>query len=398
MHVVAIIAAGGRGARLGAAVPKQLLTLGGRTILQRSFEAFERHDLVNEIVISVSPDMAAAPPDCLRASRKPVQIVAGGERRQDSVSNAFDRVPPRADIVVVHDAARPFVTQALISRVIDAASEAGAAVAAVRARDTVKEAVAASGEGAPVSGRTLTRDRIFLAQTPQAFRRQVLADAIALGRQGLDATDEAALVERTGHPVRLVEGEPWNIKITTIDDLRMARGFVQGEVRDMGLPRIGTGYDLHRVVDGRPLVLGGVEIPHSAGLAGHSDADALSHAITDAILGAAGAGDIGRHFPDTDVRWAGASSLDLLRRAALIVRQAGFVVANVDAVVIAERPRLAPHIAGMCDRLAQAMGIDASRVSVKGKTNEGVGELGRNEAIAVYAVALVAKAAASDEP
>ena len=397
MHIVAILAAGGRGTRLGAGTPKQLLTLGGRTILQWSVEALERHDRVNEIVVAVPPEIAANPPECLRASRKPVQIVAGGERRQDSVSNAFDRVPAHADIVIVHDAARPFASEALISRVIDAAGESGAAVAAVQARDTVKEAAAGAGEGAVVSGRTLARDRIFLAQTPQAFRREWLADAVALSRQGWEATDEGALVERTGRPVRLVEGEPGNIKITTVDDLRMARGFVQREGQGMGVLRIGTGYDLHRLAAGRRLVLGGVEIPHAAGLAGHSDADVLSHAVIDAILGAAGAGDIGRHFPDTDARWAGASSLDLLRRAAAIVQQAGFAVVNVDAVVIAERPRLAPHVADMSQRVAQAIGIEASCVSIKGKTNEGVGELGRGEAIAVHAVALVAGTAPGHE-
>jgi 2-C-methyl-D-erythritol 2,4-cyclodiphosphate synthase len=192
--------------------------------------------------------------------------------------------------------------------------------------------------------------------------------------------------------VRLVEGEPGNIKITTPDDLRLARRWVERDSPAAGLLRVGTGYDLHRLAPGRPLVLGGVEIPHAAGLAGHSDADALSHAIIDAVLGAAAAGDIGRHFPDTDPQWAGASSLDLLRRAAGMVREAGFTIVNVDAVVVAERPKLAPHVAAMCERLARAMGIEASSVSVKGKTNEGLGEIGRGEAVAVHAVALVAGA------
>jgi 2C-methyl-D-erythritol 2,4-cyclodiphosphate synthase len=237
--------------------------------------------------------------------------------------------------VLVHDAARPFASPALVSRVIEAAAETGAAIAAVAARDTVKEA-AERTDGGVMSGRTLPRDRIFLAQTPQAFRREWLADAIALGRQGVEATDEAALVEQGGRPVRLVEGEPGNIKITTPDDLRLARRWVERDGPAAGLLRVGTGYDLHRLAPGRPLVLGGVEIPHAAGLAGHSDADALSHAIIDAVLGAAAAGDIGRHFPDTDPQWAGASSLDLLRRAAGMVREAGFTIVNVDAVVVAE--------------------------------------------------------------
>ena len=389
MHIVAILAAGGRGTRLGAGTPKQLLTLGGRTILQWSVEALERHDRVNEIVVAVPPEIAANPPECLRASRKPVQIVAGGERRQDSVSNAFDRVPARADVVIVHDAARPFASHALISRVIDAAGESGAAVAAVRARDTVKEAAAGAGEGAVVSGRTLARDRIFLAQTPQAFRREWLADAVALSRQGWEATDEGALVERTGRPVRLVEGEPGNIKITTVDDLRMARGFVQREGQGMGVLRIGTGYDLHRLAAGRGLVLGGVEIPHSHGLLGHSDADALCHAITDALFGAAALGDIGHHFPDTDAHFQGADSLALLAEAARRVRAAGFEIGNVDSTVIAQAPRLAPHIPAMRQRLALALVLAVDQVNVKAKTAEKMGPVGRGEAIEARAVCLL---------
>ena len=394
MYVVAILAAAGRGTRLGGAVPKPLLAIGGRSILQRSFEALDQHDRVQEIVVAVSAELAAAPPAYLRTARKPVQVVAGGVRRQDSVANAFDRVPARADIVVVHDAARPFASGALISRVIDAAGESGAAVAAVRVSDTVKESAAAAGQGderAPLVGRTLPRDRIFLAQTPQAFKHHVLAAAIALGRKGLDATDEAALAESAGYPVQLVEGEARNVKITTLEDVHVAQRLVQDEAREGGTLRIGTGYDLHRLVEGRALVLGGVAIPHQTGLLGHSDADVLSHAITDAILGAASLGDIGRHFPDTDARWAGASSLDLLRTAVDLVRQAGFIVVNVDAVVMAERPKLAPHEEQIRASLAQTLGIDVSRISVKGKTNEGIGEIGRGEAIAVHAVALLSR-------
>jgi 2-C-methyl-D-erythritol 4-phosphate cytidylyltransferase/2-C-methyl-D-erythritol 2,4-cyclodiphosphate synthase len=244
--------------------------------------------------------------------------------------------------------------------------------------------------------RTIARESIYLAQTPQAFRRTVLESAIAHGRgSNGTATDEASLAELAGHSVRLVDGEPTNIKITTSDDLRVSEALVasrEAEVRGRTtIARVGTGYDLHRLEAGRPLIIGGVAIPHATGLAGHSDADVLCHAVTDAILGAAAAGDIGGHFPDTDPKWKGARSIDLLKSAAAIVRAAGYAVANVDAVIVAERPRLAPHIPAMRANLAQALGIDIAAISVKGKTNEQVDALGRNEAIAVHAVALLAQ-------
>jgi 2-C-methyl-D-erythritol 4-phosphate cytidylyltransferase / 2-C-methyl-D-erythritol 2,4-cyclodiphosphate synthase len=394
MFVSAILAAGGRGARLGAAIPKQLLVLGDRTILQRSFETIEAHDRIDEIVVALPADLAAAPPAFLASRKKPVQIVDGGPRRQDSVANAFSKVSERAEIIVIHDAARPLASAALFSNVIEAADAAGSAIAAVPASDTVKEADEHDGMLHIV--RTLPRERIYLAQTPQAFQRQILLDAIAAGRGAppdKDATDEASLAEQAGHRVQLVDGERSNIKITTEQDLRVAELFAGRSERipnpESRIPRIGIGYDLHRLEPGRPLVIGGVEIPHEMGLMGHSDADVLCHAITDAILGGSAQGDIGRHFPDSDPRWKGANSIDLLKRAVDIVRDAGFTVSNVDAVVIAEQPKLFPHIDKIRRTLAAAMGIDMSAISVKGKTNEKVGALGHNEAIAVHAVALL---------
>ena len=246
-------------------------------------------------------------------------------------------------------------------------------------------------EGRTVVRATLPRETIYLAQTPQAFRTDVLRDAIALGRQGTEATDEAALAERAGHMVRLVEGEPENIKITTEADLAFGRGLVGREHHEpTEMPvRVGIGYDLHRLVEGRPLILGGVRIPYERGLTGHSDADAVCHAATDAILGAAAAGSIGQHFPDTDPRWAGVSSLELLRAAVDITRRDGFVVENLDVTVIAEHPRLGPYVDRMRAELARAMGIETSHVSVKGKTNEGLGAVGRGEAIAAHAITLL---------
>jgi 2-C-methyl-D-erythritol 4-phosphate cytidylyltransferase/2-C-methyl-D-erythritol 2,4-cyclodiphosphate synthase len=320
---------------------------------------------------------------------KPLRVVAGGARRQDSVRNGFEAVRGRADIVVIHDAARPFASPELVARTIDAAIETGAALAALPASDTVKLASGAGGPGPGLVERTMPRERVFLAQTPQAFRADVLAAVIDAGRGETVATDEAALAEAAGFPVRLVAGEPTNLKITTMTDLRAAEAIAGGGQAAVRT-RVGTGYDLHRLVEGRPLVLGGVTVPSEKGLDGHSDADVLAHAITDAILGAVARGDIGRHFPDSDPRWKGAPSMAMLAHAVALAADAGFDVLNVDAVVIAERPKLAPHLDSIRASLAAVLGIDAARVSVKGKTNEGVDAIGRGEAMAVHAVALVA--------
>ena len=409
MYVSAIVAAGGRGQRLGGSIPKQLLVVSGRSVLERSVAIFLEHPRINEVVVALPADLLADPPPYLRAAQKLLRLVPGGARRQDSVANAFQAVSDHSEVVVVHDAARPFASSDLVTRTIEAAAETGAALAALPARDTVKRTGVIGGEAPgpapsdPAIGsrgaaryvsETIPRDEIYLAQTPQAFRRQVLREALALSEVGVDATDEASLAERNGHPVQLVAGEPTNIKITTREDLAIAEAIARG-ARTTDAPRagpsvrIGTGYDLHRLVTGRPLILAGLTIPFERGLLGHSDADAICHAATDAVLGAAAVGDIGRHFPDTDPRWKGARSVDLLRRAAVLVRNRGYDITNVDIVVIAERPKLAGYVDAMCASLADALGVPADRVSIKGKTNEGIGDIGNGDAIAVHAVALV---------
>ena len=386
MHVTAIIAAGGRGQRFGGVVPKQLQRVAGRSILERSVSIFLDHPSIDEIVVALPAELVADPPPFLRASGKPVRLVVGGERRQDSVVNAFMAASDLSDVIVVHDAARPFASADLVSRTIAAAFEAGAALAALPATDTVKRSATAQ---ARVVSETIPRETIFLAQTPQAFRRDVLREALALAETGVEGTDEASLAERTGHVVRLVEGEATNIKVTTPADLPVAEAIAGKGSPSPHMTRVGIGYDLHRLVEGRPLTLGGVTIPFERGLAGHSDADAICHAVTDAMLGAVAAGDIGRHFPDTDPQWKGASSIDLLRRASDIMRAHGYAVVNVDVIVIAERPKLGGYVDAMRRNLADAIGVRSADVSIKGKTHEGVGELGRGEAIAVHAVALV---------
>ena len=385
--VAAIIAAGGRGTRMGGGRLKQHLWLGGMTILQRTVAAFDRSERIDEIVLVLPPPSSAGGPLVTAVHGTPLHSVVGGARRQDSVARGFDAVSADSSVVVIHDAARPFCSSDLIARTIDAADRHGAAIAALGTHDTVKQLAPDEGDGRFVEG-TLARETIVLAQTPQAFRRHVLAEAIRLGREGAEATDEATLAERAGHRVALVEGDPRNIKITTPDDLTMAGQILRG-ADDMTTARVGFGYDLHRLVEGRPLILGGVAIPYDRGLLGHSDADAVCHAVTDAILGAAAAGDIGQHFPDTDPRWKGASSVELLRAVINLVRGRGFDVVNLDVVIVAERPKIGPFVIRMRDSLAAAVGIDPERVSIKGKTNEGVDATGRGEAIAAHAVALL---------
>jgi 2-C-methyl-D-erythritol 4-phosphate cytidylyltransferase/2-C-methyl-D-erythritol 2,4-cyclodiphosphate synthase len=385
MHVTAIIAAGGAGRRLGADRPKQLLEVNGRSILQRSVEAFRSHPAITDVIVALPSSLASAPPAWLEG----VRIVEGGARRQDSVANACDALPAGTEIVLIHDAARPFVTAEVITRAIDGAAEHGAAIAAVPVSDTVKRVSRDRGSDASVIVATIARDEIFLAQTPQAFRRPVLMAAVAAGRdgRGIEATDEAMLAEHAGHRVVVVAGDLSNVKITTAADLADARERTRGAAARSG--RVGVGYDLHRLVEGRPLVLGGVVVPAERGPIGHSDADVVCHAVTDAILGAARAGDIGKHFPDTDPRWKDASSVALLRESVALVRARGLRIENVDVVVVLERPRLGPHRSAIEEGLAAALGVDAACVSVKAKTNEGMDAVGRGEAIAAHAVALL---------
>jgi len=386
MFVTAIIAAGGRGTRFGGDRLKQLVEVQGQPVLERSVRAFLSHPEINEVIVALPAELMDPPPHYLDRAH----LVRGGDRRQDSVANAFRAASTASDVVVIHDAARPFVSASLISRTIASAATNGAALAAIVARDTVKKV------GHNTVLETLPRETIYLAQTPQAFRRHVLAAALAITD---DATDEAALAERAGHTVHIVDGDASNIKITTADDLRVAEALAQSErgANERGhtksaparTGRAGTGYDLHRLVEGRPLIIGGVTVPAERGALGHSDADVACHAATDAILGAACLGDIGRHFPDSDPRWKGASSIDLLSRAAALVRDRGFEIGNVDVTVVLERPKIKNHIDAMRAAMAAALGIAIDRVSVKGKTNEGIDAVGRGEAIAAHAVAQI---------
>ncbi len=377
-RVTGILAAGGSGLRLGSA--KQWIGLGGETVLRRAARTLAGCAEVDALVAVVPPGEEAKGEAALANLGKPVRVVAGGQARSDSVRNGLAAAPD-AVVVLVHDAARPFASAELASRVVQAAARDGAALAALPVTDTVKRM--AEGGDPPRVAATLDRSTLWLAQTPQGFRRDLLLRAFE--RAGLDAagaTDECLLVERMGEPVTLVPGEPGNFKITGPEDLARARARVEAPVA------VGVGYDTHRFAAGRKLVLGGVEF-EGDGLLGHSDADACAHAIGDAVLGAAGLGDIGRHFPDTDPRWEGVSSLVLLEEIARMAGERGFRVGNADVTLAARRPKIAPRAGDMRERLARALGIAPGQVNVKATTGEGMGFVGRGEGIAAHAVVVL---------
>ncbi len=386
MKVSVIVVAGGRGERLGGSIPKQLRQLHGKTLLERSIIPFDILEDVHEIIVVLPNDLVVSQPDCLSNIRTDVRVVAGGDRRQDSVALGFDAVSPDSDFIMVHDAARPFCTTELVKRTLEAAIDCGAAIPAIGVQDSLKLGVLDSGF--ETVERTISREKVFCAQTPQVFSQSVLLEAIEMGRSGVSCTDEAALVERAGHRVRLVKGDPRNMKITTEADLLLAREMTPSIEHNVQV-RVGLGYDLHRLVENRPLILAGITIPSTHGLHGHSDADVVCHAVADSVLGAAGAGDIGKYFPDDDPKWKNASSIELLGRVAKLVDELGFRVVNLDVVVITDWPKIRDHAAAMCQRLAQALNVSSDVISIKGKTSEGVGALGRGEAIAVQAVALL---------
>lgn len=361
MRVAAIVVAAGRGQRFGG--PKQFADLNGRSVAAASVAAAR---CVADPVVLVVPDGYAG------GGEGADLLAVGGETRSASVRAGL-ALCPDAEVVVVHDAARPLAGPALFEAVVAAvAGGADGAVPGLAVTDTLKRVV----DDAVAS--TLARDGLVAVQTPQAFARAALERAHAAGG---DATDDAALVEGTGGRVVVVPGDPRNVKITDAGDLARARATGAGV-------RIGQGYDVHRVSDdpGRPLVLGLVELAGAPGLAGHSDADVATHALCDALLGAAGLGDLGRHFPDSDPAIAGVSSRELLTRVVALVAGEGLRALSADLTIVAERPRLADHMALMAERLGEVVGCP---VSVKATTAEGLGPIGRAEGIAATAVALV---------
>ena len=368
--VTAVIVAAGSGTRMGTDVPKQFLKIGGRTILETTVAVFEKNPYVDDILVLTGRDFVEFCEELCRPFEKVRSILPGGKERQDTVWEAVRRIP-EGELVLIHDGVRPYVTDAVIEGVLAGAKSAGAAVPAVASKDTVRQTEAEGGS------RTLDRKTLFQVQTPQGFASEILRKAYeAAYRDAFLGTDDAGLAERIGQTILLTEGDYANIKITTREDLPM-------EIR------VGTGYDVHRLTEGRKLILGGVDIPYEKGLDGHSDADVIAHALMDALLGAAGLGDIGRHFPDTDPQYKGISSLKLLEIVNQRIHEAGYELGNADVTIIAQRPKLAGYISQMEENLAAVLGADIRQINVKATTTEKLGFTGRGEGIAAEAACII---------
>jgi 2-C-methyl-D-erythritol 4-phosphate cytidylyltransferase/2-C-methyl-D-erythritol 2,4-cyclodiphosphate synthase len=381
-----IIPAAGFGSRMESELPKQFLELAGEPILVRTLRVFLEHPLVRIIVV-------ALPAEYLESGKKQIlsyfneglqqQLIftLGGDTRQQSVQNGLEVLPAAINGVLVHDGARPMVTAEVIDRCIAGIKSHGAVIAAVPVKDTLKEV-----EGNSITG-TVDRSRLWQAQTPQAMQRKVLERAYKHAQAtSFSGTDEASLLEHAGIAVSVVTGSETNIKITRPDDLAIASGLLQTESTVI---KIGHGFDAHRLVEGRKLILGGVKIPYHLGLAGHSDADVLTHALMDSILGALGGGDIGRHFPDHDERYRGADSLKLLATVMELAREKNMRLGNGDITVICQQPKLASYLSTMQDNLAAVCDTAADDINIKATTTEKMGFAGRGEGISAHAVVLL---------
>jgi len=381
-RVVAIVVAGGAGMRMGGNVPKQFLLLGGRPIVDRTISALAASPQIDGILLALPPHLSGDAKASYRGRPKVLQVVDGGAERQDSVRIALAAVPEEAEVILVHDAVRPFVSHDLLARCVELAREHGAVVPVVPVRETVKEW---DRKGRTLS--TVERSLLYRAQTPQAFRAGILREAYekadAAGRRG---TDDASIVEAAGYPVTPIPGEESNIKITIPEELRMAEGLLREEAQF----RIGLGGDAHRLVEGRELWLGGVKVEHGKGLLGHSDGDVLLHAIADALYGAMGDRDIGHHFPPDREETRGIPGRKILEHARGRMEELGYTLVGLDAVVVCEEPRIAPIAQALRASIAEILSVPAEQVSLKGKTTEGMGFEGRREGISAWAVALLA--------
>src|ERR1700733_9355226 len=370
-NIAALVVAGGRGERAGGGVPKQFRKLGGTALLRRSVAALSRHPGISSIRVVVEPNQLEKAEEVL-AGLDVLPLISGGATRQDSVRNGLEALasqPP--GIVLIHDAARPFVSEAVIDRVISALRQgADCAVPLLLGADTLKR------EREPGMWTTESRDGLMRAQTPQGFRFDKILNA-HLAHASIAVTDDMALAERAGMKIAAVAGEEINMKITTQEDFAFAERLLAGGAEY----RTGSGIDAHKFGIGDHVWLCGVKILHDQGLEGHSDADVGLHALTDAILGALGAGDIGLHFPSDNAQWRGASSDKFLAHAGKLVKDAKAEIVHVDVTLICERPKVAPHRESMRARIAEILAIDVSRISVKATTMDGMGFTGRREGV-----------------
>lgn len=373
-RIGAIIAAAGSGSRMGGDKPKQFLNVDGIPVIAKTYRAFANCDMIDVIYVVTGEDMMQqcknhmVPYLDTKQLKKFGGIVSGGNERQDSVYNALIAVKEQGgvDYVLIHDAARPFVTGKIIETTVKAAESRDAAIVCVRPKDTIRTV-----------DETLDRRSLMIVQTPQGFRFDLLMNAYEKAyADGYYGTDDASLVERIGVHPALVEGSYANIKLTTREDLP-------------SVTRIGKGFDVHRLVEERKCIIGGVDIPNKKGLLGHSDADVLTHAIMDALFGAAALGDIGRIFPDSDEQFKDADSIKMLEQVGYMIREKGYGISNIDATVICERPKISPYVEEMIENIAKALKIDSDRINIKGTTTEKLGFTGRKEGIAAEAVCIL---------
>ncbi|MBK5911854.1 bifunctional 2-C-methyl-D-erythritol 4-phosphate cytidylyltransferase/2-C-methyl-D-erythritol 2,4-cyclodiphosphate synthase [Rhodothalassium salexigens] len=383
--IAALIVAAGRGRRAGEGLPKQYRRVGAETVLRRSVKAFLAHPAVETVVCVIHPDDRDLYDQAV-GDLGLAEPVAGGASRQDSVRHGLDALAGAAPdaapgAVLIHDAARCFVSADLIGRTLAALTPETGAIPALPVVDTLK-AQAPGDVERPVIQRTVPRAGLWRAQTPQAFPYPAILDAHRAAA-GQEMTDDAAIFEAAGRPVRLVAGAQENVKLTTPDDFARADAALLTDVR------LGTGFDVHAFEPGDHAMLCGVKVPHDAKLKGHSDADVGLHALTDAILGALGDGDIGTHFPPSDPKWRGAASDKFLAHAADLVAARGGRIAHVDVTLICERPKIGPHKDAMKARVAEILGLPVDRVSVKATTSERLGFTGREEGIAAQAAATI---------
>ncbi len=395
-----LIPAGGTGSRFGGDLPKQYAQLAGETVLARTARALLADPRLMSVLVAAAPGDAhvanALAPLRAEHGRRLTWVPAGGATRARTVRQGLDALLMAGaledDWVLVHDAARPGLSADALMNMIDRLqTHPVGGLMALPLADTLKRSRFATDMASEEVEATIPREGMWAAQTPQMFRIGLLAAALDTAFDaGIEPTDEAQAMEAAGHVPVLVPGTRGNFKITVQDDLRAMEQLMSNTT--MPRIRIGEGWDVHALVAGRKLIIGGVEIPHSTGLLGHSDADVLLHAITDALLGGAGLGDIGRHFPDTDPQFKGADSKVLLAEAYRRVQAAGWQLVNLDATLIAQQPKLAPHIPGMVAVIAQTLGVAESQINIKAKTSEKLGYLGREEGIAAQASALLAAA------
>ncbi len=377
----AILLAGGSGSRMGAGQNKVLMELCGTPVIIRAVKAFE--GLVKGVVLVARPEDMDALRKAVEGVCVPVTVVPGGDTRQDSVWQGICALPDDCGKVLIHDGARCLVDEGTIRRCMVSVEAYGSGVAAIPAIDTIKQV-----DDAQVVIATPDRAHLMAVQTPQAFTVDIIRKAhLSAQRDGFIGTDDASLVERMGLPVRLTLGDRRNIKLTTPEDMTMAAAFLN----PFPALRIGQGYDVHRLVEGRDLILCGVNVPHTLGLLGHSDADVALHALMDAMLGAMALGDIGKHFPDTDERYKGISSMKLLHHVVGLLAEHGAHVTNCDVTIAAQKPKLLPYIPQMRQNVADALKLPIDRVNVKATTTEHLGFEGRQEGISAQAICMVAQ-------